>query len=342
MPKAATKRSTPAAKATPAKPAPRPAAAPSKAAQAAQHQGRPTPAEPKRPEPARQNLPATRPSGAVADPSTVAHLPAYMRDDAGKGLANIGNDDIVIPRLKLMQGLSPELQEFDGLRIGNFFHPAAEFIFDQPFRAVPLYYDKRYILWQPRDMGGGILARADDGVHWTPSKGRFDVTLNKKDGGAKVTWDLGDGTVAGSGLANWGSMNPNDRDAPPAATLTYNFLLAFPDEPDLMPAIFSFQRTGIKEGRKFLTKLKTQRAPIFGTVWEFGSQADNRGQNEFFVPTVKGAGLVEDDALYAGYKQMYDTYVSKGVSIKDIETMNDDGNDISGDNTPEDSNAPKY
>ncbi len=264
-----------------------------------------------------------------------------MRDDAGKGLANIGNDDIVIPRLKLMQGLSPELQEFDGLRIGNFFHPAAEFIFDAPFKAVPLYYDKRYILWQPRDMGGGILARADDGVHWTPARGKFDVKLDKKDGGANVTWDLGDGTVAGSGLANWGTMNPAERDSPPAATLTYNFLLAFPDEPDLMPAIFSFQRTAIKEGRKFLTKLKTQRAPIFGTVWEFGSAADNRGQNEFFVPTVKGAGLVEDDALYQGYKQMFDTYVGKGVSIKDIETMQDEDGGAAG-NVAEDTNAPRY
>ncbi len=321
MPKASAKKTAAPAR----KPAPQTASRPaaSKAQQAAQHQGRPAPKDEPRPEPApRAQVPAVRRDAPPpATSASVQNLPAFMRQDADVGKENIGSQDIEIPRLKLMQGLSPELQDFDGLKAGFFFHPAAEFIFDAPFRAVPIFMDQRYILWRPRDAGGGILARADDGIHWSPSSGEFTVQLDKKDGGNTVTWKMAP-TVQQSGLANWGTMNATDPNSPPAATLMYNFLLAFPDEPDLMPAVLSFQRSSIKMGRRFNTKLKTVRAPIFGTVWQFGSVQDSnsRGQ-DFFNVDVRSAGLVEDEALYQQYRAMYETFSAKGLSIKDIEGL---------------------
>lgn len=339
-----------------AKPAPKPAPArpaPSKAAQAAAHQGRPAPrgAVTGRLPPDKSHIEEERPHASVPAardeaplPSAgVQNLPAFMRQDADLGKENIGKDDIEIPRLKLMQGLSPELQEYDGLRSGFFFHPAAEFIFDAPFRAVPVFMDQRYILWRPRDAGGGILARADDGIHWSPSSGEFTVQLDKKDGGDTVTWRLAN-TVAESGLANWGTMNPNDPNSPPAATLMYNFLLAFPDEPDLMPAVLSFQRSSIKMGRRFNTKLKTVRAPLFGTMWEFSSTEDhnNAGQT-FFNINVRSAGLVEDEEQYHAYRQMYETFSQRGLSIKDIEGLQDEATHVEGDdNGAEQEGAPRY
>lgn len=329
------------------KPAPKPApraAAPqpqsSKAAQAAAHQGRAAPPEPKQAQPVARQAVAVRESPLPS--AAVAQLPSFMRQDADLGKENIGKDDIEIPRLKLMQGLSPEIQEFDGLKAGFFFHPAAEFIFDAPFRAVPIFMDQRYILWRPRDSGGGILARADDGVHWSPDAGEFTVQLDKKDGGATVTWRLAP-TVAKSGLANWGSMNPGDPNSPPAATLMYNFLLAFPDEPDLMPAVLSFQRSSIKMGRRFNTKLKTVRAPIFGTVWEFRSVEDHNNSGQaFFNVDVRSAGLVEDQGQYMAYRAMYDTFSAKGLNIKDIEGLQDENAATDAADAPQDANAPAY
>lgn len=338
MPKATAKKKSP------AKPVARPAPAQpqqSRAAQAAAHQGRPAPAQ-ARPAPQKQVPAVHRPAPPPTE--AVKNLPAFMRQDADIGKENIGKDDIEIPRLKLMQGLSPELTEFEGLQAGNFFHPAAEFIFSEPFRATPVYMDKRYILWRPRDAGGGIIARADDGIHWSPSSGEFNVQLDKKDGGDSVVWRLAK-TVQESGLANWGTMNPNDPNSPPAATEMYNFLLAFPDEPDLMPAVLSFQRSSIKMGRRFNTKLKTVRAPLFGTIWEFRSTEDsnNRGQ-KFFNIDVRSAGLVEDEGQYQQYRSMYETFSQRGLAIKDIEGLQDedaqtgDGNDAVG----EVEGAPAY
>jgi hypothetical protein len=330
------------AKATAKKAPPKKAAPQSKAAQAATHQGRAAPAEePRRPAQAPTvHRPAPPPSAAVSS------LPKFMRQDVDAGKENIGKDDIEIPRLKLMQGLSPELQEYDGLKAGYFFHPAAEYIFDGPFRAVPVFMDQRYILWRPRDAGGGILARADDGIHWSPAQGQFTVQLDKKDGGDSVVWTLAK-TVQESGLANWGTMNPSDPNSPPAATLMYNFLLAFPDEPDLMPAVLSFQRSSIKIGRRFNTKLKTVRAPIFGTIWEFRSAEDTntRGQS-FFNIDVHSAGLVSDENQYMQYRSMYETFSARGLAIKDIEGLQSEEDAAAGDTadggTEDQSDSPRF
>lgn len=277
---------------------------------------------------------------AVQDERVLA-LPAHMQGDAGMGLEKIGAGDLEIPRLKLIQGVSPELQEFNDLRAGHFFHTASEMIFDEPFRVVPIYVQKEYILWNPLEAGGGILARASDAIHWSPSEGEFDVKLDKKDGGAKVKWKLAP-TVQQSGLANWGTMNPADKDSPPAATLMYNFLFGFPDHPDLMPAVFTFQRSSIKIGRKFLTKLKTVRTPLFGTVYSVTAADSGPDGREFKVPVMTGVGLVDDADMYQTFKDMHMSFSDKGLNIKDIDGLASEDGSNATDDEEDGSNKPKY
>ena len=79
-------------------------------------------------------------------------------------------------------------------------------VMDEPigksFRFIPISNRKRYLLTVP--MGGtpkGILARADDGVHWKPAKGEWDVQLPQRRG--LVKWKIeGAGTVRGAGLGD--------------------------------------------------------------------------------------------------------------------------------------------
>jgi hypothetical protein len=276
-------------------------------------------------EDARKKLPAEVKNSPLAVGNE--QLPDYMRQDIGKGAENIGSEDLEIPRLKLIQALSPELETYDELRAGNFFHSAAEFIFDEPFLGVVLYTDRRYILWNPRDSGGGILARADDGIHWQPANAKFTVKLDKKDGGEAVTWVTAP-TVQQSGLANWGSMNPKDPNSAPAATLMYNFILAFPEHLDLMPAVLTFQRSAVRNGRRLNTKLKTSRAPIFGMLFRFTPTDDvNRSGQKFFNVQAAGAGFLQDQKLYQAYKEQHEGFRAAGLKIKDLEGLQQDEGD---------------
>lgn len=256
-----------------------------------------------------------------------------MQGDAGMGMENIGREDVDTPRLKLIQALSPELEAYEDLRAGQFFHATSEFSFGEEFVAVPIYMEKMYILWRPRKAGGGILARAGNDGKWSPSSGQFTVRL---DNGREVTWRLAK-TVGESGLAGWGTMDPEDTQSPPAATEMYNYVLVFPDFPDLMPSIFSFQRSSRKKGRRFNAMLKSMAyerphgKPLFGLKFLFSSIKDrNTAGQEFYNVDVKRAGLVTDPELYAAYKNLHLSFKDVGLSDQVIERLQDDDAEFEG------------
>lgn len=261
--------------------------------------------------------------------STDMSAPTVFSGQAGRGMEQMRQQDLEQPRLKLIQGISPELQVYDDLRSGMFLHIAQEAILDgreNPIIVVPICFDFRYILWRPRDAGGGILARADDGIHWDNPRAEFRVKLDKRDGGHEVTWKTAR-TVAESQLDKWGTMNPSDPQSPPAATLMYNYLLAFPFEPDLMPAVFTFQRALVGQGRKFNTKIVTamgKKFPMYQLAFNFQPFLDtNSSGQEFWNVRAVGAGRV-DDQTTAEYEKLYDVFASKGLQIKDLESAQDE------------------
>jgi hypothetical protein len=177
--------------------------------------------------------------------------------------------------------------------------------------------NKRYILWNPRESGGGILARADDGVHWSPPDTTFEVRLDKKYGGKTVKWRTAR-TVAESGLAAWGSMNPDDPSSPPAATLMYTYILAFWEHPELFPAMLTFQRSGIKQGRDLNTSILTRPIPPYGLIYEFSSaKAANKAGQEYFITRFAGKGFVPQPE-YDEFKRMHDGYALAGLRDKDL------------------------
>lgn len=248
-------------------------------------------------------------------------LPSFMQEQVGLGTENLGTGDVAVPRIKLMQALSPELEEFDELRAGMFWHSLAEQNFGSEVRISPIFVDKSFILWRPRKSGGGILARAIDGQHWSPSHGEFAVKL---DSGKEVTWKTAP-TVEGSGLAAWGSSDPADTNSPPAATRMFNVVATFPDSPDLPPAVITLQRASIKVAQKFVGKLKITRAPSFGLIFKMSSFKDkNSAGQEFFNFAFKSDGLVEDKAQYDVNFDYYKYFKAQGVTVKDLESAQDD------------------
>lgn len=269
----------------------------------------------------KEQLPAVTPQHTGA-----LQVPDWMKADAGKGLEGLDSSDYEIPRIKLLQGLSSEVKERDDTRAGWFFHTTAEICFKEPFRAVPLFIDRRFILWRPLDDGGGILARADDGVHWVPANAEFDVKLDKKDGGKRVKWKTAR-TVKESGLAEWGTHNPEDMTSSPAATFMLNYVLAFPDFPYVPPAVFTFQRTSVRNGRNLNSKIlvASSRVPIFGMVFKFNAYEDtNSSGQKFFNCQAVADGLLQDEKLYGDYSTLHEHFRNTGINIKDADSLQGD------------------
>lgn len=249
-------------------------------------------------------------------------VPSYMQDQAGKGMGNLDQSDYEMPRVKLIQGISEELQTFDGLKAGDFFHTLAEQSMGQELDVVFLYLSKRYVLWRPRppiDMGG-ILARADDAIHWNPPNREFEVKIDKK--GTKALWKT-KGTVAESGLANWGTYDPSDINSQPAATLCYAMVAAAPDYPDLSPFALLLQRASVKVARKLQGKINISGAPVYGLVYHMTSFVDHGDGGDFNNYRFESNGFVPE-ADFARYKTMSEGFQRLGVNIKDLEAAQTD------------------
>ncbi len=255
---------------------------------------------------------------AIKEPDVV---PAFMANDAGQGQENIKRGDIEVPRVQLLQGISPEIEAFDAAKVGRFWYSLADMDLGDRLSIVPVYYDMRYILWRPRVDGGGILARADDGVHWSPPDAEFSVKINKA--GKQVTWRTAE-TVAASGLNQWGTFDPDETNSPPAATKMCCLVCELPDYPEFPPALITLQRSGTKAARKLLGKLSIGTAPIYGRKFIMESTNETGPEGPFKGYRFIQDGFVVDEANYARYRESYNTFKKLGLSAESIESAQED------------------
>lgn len=239
--------------------------------------------------------------------------PAFTQQHAGLGTPGVG--DVEIPRLKLLQASSPELAEFNNARQGEFWHSLIDDRIGSSVRICPIYIDRRVILWRPLAAGGGILAQADDGKHWTPADTEFTVKLKS---GQEVKWRTA-GTVAASRLDRRGSYNPSDPNSPPAATRVYSIVCSFPDRQDLPPAVVILQRAATRVATKLIGKLKILRAPSFGVIFEMTSFKGKSPSGEFYNYAFEMVGPVEDRAFYEENFAQYRFFMEQGLKVKDLE-----------------------
>ena len=245
-------------------------------------------------------------------------LPGFVRKYASQGGLGLGDGEI--PRLKLLQARSPELIKFDNAREGEFWHSLIDDRLGSTIRICPIYIDWRFVLWRPREAGGGILARADDGKHWAPADTEFTVKLAS---GHEVKWRTAR-TVAASGLNKRGSYNPTDPKSPPAATRMYSIVCSFPDQRDLPLAVMTLQRAGARAAAKLIGKLKVLRAPSFGVIVEMTSVERKSPSDGVYDHSFEVFSPVQDKVFYEENFARYRYFMRNGLKVKDLEDAQDE------------------
>jgi len=101
--------------------------------------------------------------------TTEIAVPSAFLEDAGSGLENIGADDVTIPRLKILQAMSPEVNKHDGKYVegattGDIINTVNSTLYndDEPLVVLPVAYKRLFLEWTPRESGGGLVAQHDD------------------------------------------------------------------------------------------------------------------------------------------------------------------------------------
>src|SRR6056300_1204363 len=90
--------------------------------------------------------------------SSIALPDDLILASAGKGLQNISNDDVTIPRLAIIQSGSPQRKKkdekyIDGADEGHIFNTVSNTLYTDGLTIIPCGYKKSYVEWVPRDKG---------------------------------------------------------------------------------------------------------------------------------------------------------------------------------------------
>lgn len=111
---------------------------------------------------------------AVKEESTAAvlvqpNLPDYIRNDQpARGSENVTTDDLIIPRLELIQGLSPAVKRGDpgfiqGAMPGMYNNSVSRQLYGEDCTVIPVHFSVQHIVWRDRQLAKQLGISAEGG-----------------------------------------------------------------------------------------------------------------------------------------------------------------------------------
>jgi hypothetical protein len=223
---------------------------------------------------------------------------------AGAGMENVTGADLLIPRLGILQALSPQLNKkkpefIEGASIGDIADLGTGELFDGAVQFLPVYFKKVYIEWAPRDSGKGLVA-----IH------ESDECLQRATQNDKGQWFTEEGNLISE---------------------THQFFGLNLSTPDRRKGFVSFTSTQIKKSRKWNTlassiKLKRKDGseytpPLFFSTYSLGTAEESNSSGEWSGWTVARGAKLEDlegwEFIFQDAKEFYEMLV-KGEAAADM------------------------
>lgn len=240
-----------------------------------------------------------------------------MQQYSSMGKENIARDDMVVPRIALLQAVHPEVVNSLG-ESGHFFHTIAEEdLGDTLEDLVIIHHSKRYTLWNPRHEGGGVLVRASDGAHWDDDfEGEIAPYKDRPKYKVKYSVKKGDRVSRDTGLGKWGTLDPDNSDSPPAATLTHVLVCCLLDRLEMGPFVMLLQRSAEPVAKMLLSKINLDSAPIFGQKFRVSSKVVNNSSSQDYNQYVfTKTGHVPDQDVFNKLMEMHNAFREQGVKF---------------------------
>lgn len=96
-----------------------------------------------------------------------AEVPSYIKQgDACRGSENVTAEDLTIPRLEIIQDLSPCRKKQDpayieGAEEGMLYNNVTRELYTEGVLVIPVIFKKEFLIWKDRDNGGGFCGAFD-------------------------------------------------------------------------------------------------------------------------------------------------------------------------------------
>lgn len=165
---------------------------------------------------------------------------------------DLGKEDISVPRLTVLQGLSPEVTEGLGTP-GNFFAKGLNRLYGKELEIIPILRSRSRLKWVPMAEGGGVACQA------------FDAKVGQGDPGGNCDTCL---------LKEWQGSKP------PACDLYENMVVVVRTDEDWIPMALSGSRTKLSAFKDLNTLFWAEREkqrPIYMKSYVAKVVADKSG-----------------------------------------------------------------
>lgn len=256
--------------------------------------------EPKKDE-QKKNLPTTggekMDMGAMILSGDKMPVPDYIKQDSNRGSENVGTDDLVIPRLEVLQALSPQLDEsapeyIPGAKQGDLVNSVTRQNYGKEVFLLNVFYTKQWLVWRDRKLGGGF-------------KGAFANPELAKDRIAELT---------GGGETGYEAID----------TPTHLCLLINRDAGTIEEVMVSMPRTKAKVSRAWNSQIKLAGGDRFSRVYRVTSASEENEKGKFYNYVVAATGFPAKP-LYAKAEALY-KQMAEGQRrvVMDVGGMGDD------------------
>jgi hypothetical protein len=213
----------------------------------------------------------------------------FFADGLDTGMEGIDSADVALPRLSVLQGLSPQLNQrkdeyIKEAKMGDIVNLGTGKIMSNPYPLVVAKYERRYVEWSPRDekqvcplpnypkvFGKGLIR------DWGADPRALESVVRDDDTGRLWTKEGNE-------------MLP---------TATYYCV-----DPETLTTFFiPMARTQFTASKKIISKIRDEKvnrggtlrtAPTFWRIWEFTTSLRQRDNNEWFIFDARPGQLLKD------------------------------------------------
>lgn len=216
-----------------------------------------------------------------------AHIQAQMDKGSSRGSEDVSTDDLTIPRLQIIQALSPQKKKsnsayIDGAEEGHVFNTATEELYTNGLFLVPVYFRKEFLIWTKE--------RTDNNGF----RGSYPTEALA----VQALRDLDDGPLCEI-----------------SDTHQQFCLIANPATKHCEEVVISMAKSQIKVSKRFNTQIRLAGGDRFNTVYKFNAIDDKSDKGEFYNWGFKKAGYCPEWA-YSKAEAMYEAVKSGERDVK--------------------------
>lgn len=227
----------------------------------------------------------------VASQTALADRPSYMGEES-RGSEEVTIQDITIPRLSMVQDLSPQRKKnnaeyIEGCEEGMLFNTVTNQLYPDPVLFVPVYFRLEWLVWKHRDAGGGL-----QGVCQTQEEAVALVAAHPLAG---QTTEKGDPVLEVQDTAqHFGLlMDPNSPAEDPRAT----------------EIVVSMSKSQLKPSRQLNSQVRIAGGDRFERYYRLSAAQVDGARGEYYNWKVEQLGFVAE-AVFTQAEALYESVVS--------------------------------